>query len=128
MDSKVIYGLLKEMREDQKTHGEKLAKHGEELAKQSICLKNLEEDVKDIKQDVSENKEDVAYHIKRTDILEALHKDNQEKIKYSDIRIKKLEEPVKAKAWIKKNYLTISSIIITTLSIVSLVTKFFGWW
>lgn len=91
----MLYDLLKEVREDQK-------KHGEELAKQSVSLVNLSSEQKEIKKDLK-------YHIKRTDevqesnrMLTELHQDNQKKIEQNETRIKLLEEPVKEKKVIEK--------------------------
>jgi glutamate synthase domain-containing protein 1 len=131
-DNKLIYDLLKEMREDQKQQGEKQSEQGEELVKQRVCLDNVRKDIKKIQEDVAENKEDWRTHMKRTDVLEQLHKDNQKRIeelevqsKKKDERIRKLERPVIAKAWLKENVkwvLTISALG------AGLVTKILEWW
>lgn len=116
MELKIILDLLKEVRDDQK-------KHGTELAKQSACLENMDADFKELKATVRENTDDIAHHIKRTDILEALHKDNQKKIDLNEERLDKLEEPIKAKEWIKKYMITISAVITALVSIAALVLE-----
>lgn len=125
MDEKMLYDLLKEVRDDQKKHGEILGKHGEELAKQSVCMKNVQKDVGEMKKTVAKNTEDVEKHIYRTDMLEELHKDNQTRISQNEERIIKLEEPVKAKQWFKENLkwvLTVAALSAT------LITKIMGLW
>lgn len=113
MDLKMLYDLLQEVREDQK-------QHSRELYKQSAYLENMDSDVKELKTTVGRNTEDIAHHIRRTDILQDLHKDNQRKIEMSEARIDKLEEPIKAKEWVKKNVIAISAIITTLISIAAL--------
>jgi len=92
----MIYDLLKEVREDQK-------KQGDELKEQSKCLINVQSDLK--------------YHIKRTDMLEDLHKDNQKKIELSEKRIDLLEEPNKVSKYLieKWKYWTAAIVLISTI-------------
>ena len=106
-DNKIIYDLLKEVREDQK-------KQGDELKEQSKCLVSVQGDLK--------------YHIRRTDILEKLHKDNQHKIELSEKRIDKLEEPAKVNSYLseKWKYWTAGIVLIST--VVTLITKIKGLW
>ena len=66
----IILRLLQEVREDQR-------EHSKELAKQSVSLLKLETTV-------DKNTEDLKYHIRRTDILEDLHRDNQRKIEINE--------------------------------------------
>jgi len=126
VDLKIVFELLKEVREDQK-------KHGIELAKQTADLDNLKQDVSELKEDVSRNTEDVAHHIRRTDLLQELHKDNQQaieknelKIVESEARLDKLEEPVKAKEWIKSHIVTISAVVTALASIAAFLIEKFG--
>ena len=131
-NEELLLELLKEVRDDTKGNGEKLSKQGEELARQSTCLESLEEDMKEVRTDLSKNTADVAEHVRRSNLLEVLHMDNQKRIetletdvKKKDDRIKKLERPEIAKAWVRENLkwlLTISGL--TT----SLVTKLLGLW
>lgn len=121
MDLKIVFDLLKEVREDQK-------QHGIELAKQSTYLEKMDSDVKDLKTTVFKNTEDIAHHIKRTDILEKLHKDNESKIEQDQKRLNALEEPVKAKAWIKKNFINLASLLTAFSSLLALITKLKGFW
>ena len=118
VDLKIIFELLKEVREDQK-------QQGQELAKQGANIQNMAADVCELKTSVSKNTEDIAHHIKRTDLLQELHKENQEAIKNSEARLDKLEEPVKAKEWIKNHVVTISAIVTALASIAAfLIEKF----
>mgnify|MGYP001564770652 FL=1 len=108
----IILDLLKEVREDQK-------EHGKELSKQSAYLENMDIDVKELKANVSRNTEDIAHHIRRTDMLEALHKDNQISIEQGAKRISKLEEPGKAIAWFKKHLVVVTGVIAAIASILA---------
>jgi hypothetical protein len=112
----IILDLLKEVREDQK-------EHGKELSKQSAYLTSMDADIKEMKPIVSKNTDDIFYHIRRTDLLEQLHKDNQKKIALSEQRIAKLEEPVKAKEWLKKHIIAVSAVITAIISIVAALLK-----
>jgi gas vesicle protein len=126
VDLKIVFELLKEVREDQK-------KHGIELAKQSTLLDNVEGDLKELKTTVSRNTDDIAHHIRRTDLLQELHKDNEnaiaknaEQIEESAARLDKLEEPVKAKEWVKNNIITISAVVTALASIAAFLFEKFG--
>ena len=79
-----------------------------------------------MKASVSKNTEDIAHHIKRTDLLQELHKENQDAIKSNEARLDKLEEPVKAKEWIKNHVVTISAIATALASIVAFLIEKFG--
>ena len=125
-DLKIVFELLKEVREDQK-------QQGVELAKQSVCLENLDTNVKELKVTVNKNTDDIAHHIRRTDLLQELHQDNQDKIQESvveidasKIRLDKLEEPVKARAWIKTHLVTISAVLTALVSIAAFLIEKFG--
>lgn len=83
MDNNVIYDLLKEVREELSEQKEQYAEHGK-------CLVQIQSDLK--------------YHIKRTDLLEDLHKDNLTQIKQNKERLERLEEPVKAKKYLFKRW------------------------
>lgn len=126
VDLKIVFELLKEVREDQK-------KHGIELAKQTADLNNLKQDVSELKTTVNKNTDDIAHHIRRTDLLQELHRDNQEAIKEnadniekSVVRLDKLEEPVKAKEWIKTHMVTISAVVTALASIAAFLIEKFG--
>jgi len=109
----ILLDLLKEVREDQK-------EHGKELSKQSAYLENMDVDVKELKTSVFKNTEDIAHHIRRTDLLQALHKENQTKIIQSEQRISKLEEPGKAIAWLRKHLIAITGVIAAIATILAL--------
>ncbi len=126
VDLKIVFELLKEVREDQK-------KHGIELAKQTADLDNLKQDVGELKATVNRNTDDIAHHIRRTDLLQEMHKDNQEaiqentaKIELGEARLDKLEEPVKAKEWVKSHIVTISAVVTALASVAAfLIEKFY---
>jgi chromosome segregation ATPase len=111
-----IRELLKEVRDDQK-------RHGTELAKQSVYLEQMDMDVKELKTTVSINTKDIAHHIKRTDDLQDLYQSYVTKIDQSHERLNKLEEPVKAKAWVKAHLVSIISVLTAIASIVALVLE-----
>lgn len=111
-DLEILLELLKEVREDQK-------QHGQALAKQSAYLENMDVDVKELKVTVARNTEDISHHIRRTDILEELHKDNQKKISQSEKRLERLEEPGKAISWLKKHIIAISGVIAAIASVLA---------
>ena len=108
----LIIKLLEEVRVDQK-------EHTKELTKQSISLVSLESTVK-------KNTEDLIYHIRRTDMLEELHKDNSKKIQKNEKRIMTLEEPQKAAEYLKKNWKFYTGAIIAILTILSGIAKLIG--
>ena len=116
MDLKIILDLLKEVREDQK-------EHSKELYKQSAYLQSMDSDVKELKITVSKNTEDIAHHIRRTDLLQELHSENQERIEKSEARLEKLEEPVKAKEWIKNHAVAIITAAAAIASIIALILE-----
>lgn len=115
----IILDLLKEVREDQK-------EHGKELNKQSAYLQTMDADIKEIKPVVAKNTEDIAYHIRRTDLLQDLHIDNQKRIEMSEQRIEKLEVPVKAKEWVKNHLVTISAVVTALASMAAFLIEKFG--
>lgn len=101
---RLIRELLREVREDQK-------RHGNELSKQSVYLETMDADVKELKSTVARNTEDIAHHIRRTDALQDLYDSHRTQIDASEERLSKLEEPVKAKAWVKANLVTVMSVL-----------------
>ena len=115
----MLFELLKEVREDQK-------KHGNELAKQSAILDNLDSDVREMKTTVSKNTEDIAHHIRRTDVLQALYDSNITRINEAEGRLDKLEEPVKAKAWVKDHMVSILSVLTAIGSLAAFLYEKFG--
>ena len=117
----IIYGLLKEVRECQQ-------KQNKEIIEQGVCLKNVEVNISEIKQSVSKNTEDVAEHIHRTNLLEENQVEMAETLNDHDKRIEGLEEPVKARAWLKKHYLSIGSMVTALLSLIALISKLLEIW
>jgi len=122
---KMVYELLKEVRDDVK-------KHGEHLATQGVCILNIEKNV-------NKNTKDLEYHITRTnevqrsnDLLTDLHLDNQKRITNNEKKIDKLEEPGKVEEYLSKVWIKKSGKVIGVLTIVSLIagiiTKIIGYW
>lgn len=111
-EMEILLGLLKEVREDQK-------QHGQELAKQSAYLEGMDFDVKELKSTVSKNTEDIAHHIRRTDVLEKLHRDNERRLSVNERKIERLEEPGKALSWLKKHLIAISGVVAAIISILA---------
>lgn len=111
-ETELLLELLREVREEQK-------QHGKELVKQSTYLEGMDSDIKELKPVVQKNTEDISHHIRRTDLLEDLHRDNQKRIELSELRLQKLEEPVKAKAWLKKHIVAITGVIAAMTSILA---------
>ena len=101
----MIYELLKEVREDQK-------KQGGELQEQSKCLVGVQSDLK--------------YHIRRTDILEDLHKDNQIKIEQGKKRLDKLEEPSKVSKYLSEKWKYWTAGVLLLSAIIGLAIKIKG--
>lgn len=90
--------------------------------------KEQSKDLAQMKVDIAENRKDINHHIERTDQLQTLNVDNKKRIDLAEARIAVLEEPVKAKAWIKKNILSLASLITAISSLVALGTKIKGLW
>jgi hypothetical protein len=100
----MIYDLLQELRKE-------FSDHREEAVKQS--------------KDIAEIKADLKYHIKRTDLLEDLHKDNAAQIKTNNKRLEMLEEPKKAKKYLLKKWQFWAGVAVVTASAIS---KIAGLW
>ena len=100
----MIYDLLKEVREE-------FSEHKDEQVKQGITL--------------AEIKKDLKYHIKRTDILQDLHKDNLAQIEQNKTRLEKLEEPFKARTYLFKKWQFWTGLVAITAGAI---TKIIGLW
>ena len=100
----MIYDLLKEVREE-------FGEHKDEQVKQGITL--------------AEIKKDLKYHIKRTDILEDLHKDNLAQIEQNKTRLERLEEPVKARVYLFKKWQFWTGLVAITAGAIA---KIIGLW
>ena len=114
MDNQIMYDLLREVREDQK-------KHGEELAKQSVWLIYIQKDVQI-------NTDDLSEHIKRTQLNEdqiKILKDMSENI---NKRVEVLEEPNKVKDFLYKRSTKYFAIITSIVTVVGYFGKMKGWW
>lgn len=121
MDYKIIYELLKEVRKSQQEQGEKIVKQG-------VSLENVEKLLDDLKKITDENTENVAYHIHRTDLLEREHSKVMDVLNSVCKRVDVLEEPIKAKAWFKRKYVSIISVVTAILSLIALVSRILGMW
>lgn len=119
IDIKIVHDLIKEVREDQKDQGQT-------LAKQSVILEHLDRDIKTIKKDVAQNTKDLSHHIARTDEVQNLNADNKIRIDDLESRLKALEEPVKAKEWLKKHIVSLLSILTAIASLAALIIKSFN--
>lgn len=74
MSDEIILSLLKEVREGQKSHEIKQAK----LIERFDSMHNV----------LEKNTKDLEYHVKRTNLLEDLHRDNQRKIEINEELLK----------------------------------------
>ena len=136
MDSKVIYDLLNEVREDQK-------KDSEKLHKVDASISFIQSEVREIKEETKVNTKNLSEHMRRTDgvenmvsVLTSLHQDNQKRIesleedsKKKDQEISELKNKEKAernlKQKIKDNIGWIIGIVAATVGIIS---KLKGLW
>lgn len=124
MNLRDIHDLLKEVRDDQKKHGEELVRHG-------VHLSNLE-------RDVGQNTQDLKEHMRRTALLETMYQEhhhriinnekicdtNDEKITDHDKRITLLEMPIKVAKYAKEKYKGIITLITITAAAGTAVVKF----
>lgn len=111
MDNKLIYDLLKEIREDQKTLTEKSSLHREETLKwQMVNDSRMER----IEVDLREHKEGVIQ--------------NRKFLKSNNIRIDKLEQPEKAKKYLYKRWMSAFKLIAAGGTALGFVSKYLGWW
>ena len=79
-----------------------------------------------MKTSVSKNTEDIAHHIRRTDGLQDLYSSNRQRIDSAEERLDKLEEPVKAKAWVKDHMVTLLSVLTAIGSLAAFLYEKFG--
>lgn len=153
MDNKTIYELLKEVREDQKSHVKEGQETRECVVKQSVSITEMQKNISDIKEDVAENKDNLKEHMQRTyqveigqekmfgelerlhnlnfieiERLNKAHEEGEKERQQLISRVDKLEEPQKAKTWIKKNLYSIISTITAIGSLIGLLTKYLGKW
>lgn len=123
----MIYDLLKadreeatdfrkEVRASHKETSDKLNKLETETAERLSKIELLDE----------QQNTQLAEHMRRTDILEKLHIDNQDKIKSNDDRITVLEEPGKVRRYIKNNIVTIAKVTGALMTIGAFVAWFMG--
>lgn len=104
MDLNHLFELMQEIREEQKEQGKTLTKLEVTFAK--------------MEGSVEKNTEDLEYHIKRTDILEELHRDNAK-------RIERLEQPLSVSELLKKT-VTIAAGIGVIASLIYTIMKIAG--
>lgn len=82
-------------------------------------MEELKRELREIKECQIRIEEDIRHHIKRTDILEELHKDNER-------RIGLLEEPAKAHQYLVKQlvgYGKVAGALLSILAIIGLIYK-----
>jgi len=82
-----------------------------------MSTKKIEDSIEEIKESQVRMEVDVKHHIKRTDLLEDLHADNA-------LRIAVLEEPQKARAYIKSLILDVGKFTGFILSVIA-IAKYF---
>lgn len=78
-------------------------------------MNDLKLDIATIKESQIRMEEDIRHHIKRTDLLEELHKDNAR-------RIELLEEPIKAQTYLKNKIILWGKVSGAVLSIIAAIT------
>jgi len=128
MDEKVVYDLLKELREDQQKQNDVLLQHTKELTYQSVSLDHLSDDLKKISQDAHNNSTNISKYISKIEVLDILQKEANTNIKNNNNKIDQLERPSKSTKRFRQKYLWWCSIIIAISSVLSLITKLVGWW
>lgn len=129
---RIIFDLLKEVREDQKNQNEKIAEQGEILAVHGTHLSAIQKDMEFTKKHTADNRDDLREHMRRTDILERMHEDNKGRIdqleqidKEDQQKIKELQKPLLKKKWMKEDI----KWILTVLGLLGgLVSKIMGLW
>ena len=133
---KILYDLLKEVREDQK-------KNSENITRTVSSVERMESDLESVKTETTANTKHMGEHMRRTDgversvnMLTDLHKDNQKRIELlegdskkkdkliQDLKIKEAVEK-NTKSWLKDNIKWILGIVAT---IVTIVSKIMGLW
>jgi len=128
----IIKELLKEVRDDQKKTNEILTKHGVSLSNLDKTVEGNADLLVSLDKNVERNTADLEVHIKRTDILEDLHRDNQSLINSNKKtiethrhKIKLLEEPARFKQLLKKKYISILTIVSLTAGAIVGIIKVF---
>lgn len=76
-------------------------------------MDDIKQDIKVIRESQIRMEEDIKHHIKRTDLLEELHKDNEK-------RIINLEEDKKFKAKLKSGFLECGKLLGVILAAIAL--------
>lgn len=117
-DIKVLYDLLKEMREDQK-------EHGKELAAQSNMLIAIQKDVEVNTKDLTEHKEGVIQNRKG---LREVREEIGEIRETYDKKIIELEQPKKFQGWLYNKYVKILTITSIVVGIAGGITRLLGLW
>ncbi len=126
---KILFDLLKEVREDQK-------KDSKKIAKTETCVDKMKDDLEEVKVETAANTRHMGKHMYRTDLLEKLYTDSIKRIelleedskkKDSEIQDLKTEKAVniKSKAWVKDN---IKWLLTTATLVVGIVSKVMGLW
>ena len=130
MDDKMVYDLLKEVRDEQREQGKSLSR--------------MEFDISNIKVDVKRNTDDLILHMAQTQTVKELHAQNEKRIELNEKhlygavgvadddgligKVSKLEEPSNFKAYLYKHSMKVFKIIAAAGAAFGVVSKYFGWW
>lgn len=117
VDIEVLYYLLKEVREDQK-------KHGDELMHQSNTLVAIQKDVEINTRDLTEHKEGV---VQNRDSIHMFRKELDNVKETFGKEIEKLKEPIRFKEYVYNRYTKIAGVITVTVGIVAGILGILGY-
>jgi hypothetical protein len=110
-ESELMLELMKDMRDEQREHAKLSSAHREETVKwqtqSDARTGRIEEDLREHKEGVIQNRDAGVVR---------------------DGRLDTLEEPVKAKAYLRKKYMKIAGVVAITVSIAAGLGKIFGWY
>jgi len=109
-DDNLMLEFLKDMRDEQREHAKLSSSHREETVKWQT-----QSDARTVRieEDLREHKEGVIQNRSALEVVEE--------------RVDKLEEPVKAKAYLRKKYMLSAGVIAITVSILAGLGRIGGW-
>jgi len=114
----LMYKLLEEIRDGQKSHNEDIREIRAEQKKQSDELKHQSKMIVCIKKDTNINTKDLTEHkegVRQTKITNSLLKEDLEHTKkIFNTRINRLEQPNKFKKWFWNKYVRVFTIVSVT--------------
>jgi len=134
MDNQLIYELLKEMRDEQRSLSQSINKQTIKFNDHLISDQIMSDDIAFVKIEIERNNnilekltETVIQHENRSTTLEkiVIGTDSQPGLVP---RVVKLEEPGKIKEFLMKKYTKWATAIGVTISIAGGLAKIFGWW